>query len=220
MWYLSFARDLKIFRQNSNLWLLSLVFYLIIVLSAPIVLTNTNIKLVDFAPVIIWLTFMLASIQLITNIFVVDYRNGWYQQVFINIPSPTRYFLLKMLATTLVFILPVIGITPVLALAYDLTWRASVILCLGLLMAAPAVCFVSAIFAALTVSSHQRAGLLSIMVLPLCVPIYILGVGSCFLFSMEMNPYPSIALLAAISIFAMLGAPYLISLSIRNGFEY
>ena len=220
MWDLGFVRELKIFMHNSNLWLLSFLFYLIIVLCAPIALSYSVVNLRDLAPVIMWLTFILANMQLSSQIFVLDYQNGWYQQIFIKSEAPSLYFFYKMLATTLVFSLPVFCLTPLLALSYGLQWSQTIVVCSSMLLAAPAICFISAIFAALTVGSHQRAGLLSVLVLPLCLPIYILGVASAHLCLVGASPYPAMALLAAISIFAMLLAPKLISLSIRNSFEY
>jgi len=220
MWHLGFVRELKIFLNNSNLWLLSFLFYLMIVLSAPMALTYSSITLNDFAPTIMWLTFILANIQLTANIFVNDHKNGWYQQIFVHHKSPKMYFFYKMLATTLVFIVPISFITPVLALTYNLAWQEILVIYVGIWLAAPGLCFLNGIFAALAVASHHRGGLLNVLMLPLCLPIYILGVGSSQLFAHGFKPYAALSLLAAISLLAMLLAPYLITLSIRNSFEY
>jgi heme exporter protein B len=134
--------------------------------------------------------------------------------------SPTWYFFYKMLAATLVFIIPICLITPVLALAYALSFQQIIIIISSMLISAPALCFLSGIFAALTVNVPQRTSLLNIMLLPLCIPIYILGVGCSQLSASGLSPYPAMALLAAISIAAVLLAPLLITISIRNSFEY
>src|SRR2546430_17287037 len=121
----------------------------------------------------------------------------------------------KALAHWLVSGLPLVLIAPLIALQYDLAAPLYPVLALSLLLGTPVLSLIGAIGAALTLGLRGGGALLSLLVLPLYVPVLIMGAGSVDMAAAGLAPDGQLLLLAALLIFAAAFAPWATAAALR-----
>jgi heme exporter protein B len=132
----------------------------------------------NIAPGVLWVGALLSSMLALQRLFEADYRDGTLEQMAL---SPVAMPLLvgaKMLAHWLVSGLPLVLLAPVLGLQFDLSGDALVTLTLALLLGTPILSLVGGVGAALTLGVRGGGVLLSLLVLPLFVPVLVFGAGA------------------------------------------
>jgi heme exporter protein B len=125
----------------------------------------------------------------------------------------------KLLAVWLVSALPLIVITPLLAMSMYLDVRSALLLMLSLLLGTPSLLAFGAVGAALTLGLRGAATLIALLCLPLFVPVLIFGAGAVEMHAAGLSPLPHMALLAAVMLLALAAAPFVVALSLRTSLE-
>ncbi|ELX8380774.1 heme exporter protein CcmB [Providencia vermicola] len=201
MFWLVFRRELKIaFRSFSEL-VNPLWFFLIVITLFPLSIGPEPQLLSRIAVGIFWVAAILSSLLSLERLFKDDYLDGSLEQLLLA-PHPLFITVLaKVIAHWCVTGVPLILLSPIAALM--LSFDASTLLVLAgtLLLGTPILSFIGAIGAALTVSLKKGGVLVSLLVLPLYIPVLIYATGTmeAYSFNMPLNSYLAIlaALLAA-----------------------
>src|SRR5205807_9896451 len=115
--------------------------------------------------------------------------------------------------------LPLVLIAPLIALQYDLPAPLYPVLALSLLLGTPVLSLIGAIGAALTLGLRGGGVLVSLLVLPLYVPVLIMGAGSVDMAAAALAPDGQLLLLAALLIVAVAFAPWAIAAALRISAE-
>ncbi len=192
-----------------------LVFFLVVASLFPLAISPSAESLRQIGPGVLWVAALLAILISMNRLFRDDFDDGSLEQLLLT-PQPLALLVLgKVLAYWLQMLLPLLLLAPVAALAYDLPPEAVRVLMLSLLLGTPALSLLGAITAALTVSLRQASGILSILLLPLSIPVLIFGAKATDLAAGGFATDGPLLLLAAISLLALSLTPFAIAAALR-----
>jgi heme exporter protein B len=173
-----FLRDLRLARRVGGGGLLGVVFFLSLVTIVPFAIGPDLNLLARIGPAILWIAALLSGLLGLDRLFQADHEDGSLD-LFRLSPAPLELIVLvKCLAHWCATGLPLVIVTPLFGLMLALDGPALGGVTLSLLVGTPALTFLGAIGAALTVSLRRGGLLLSILVVPLTVPVLIFGVSS------------------------------------------
>lgn len=213
------ARDLMIvLRRRSDLFT-TLFFFVIVVSLFPLGIGPEMDTLRLIAPGVMWVAALLASMLALERLFGADHADGTLEQLLLT-PQPLSFLVLaKVLAHWMVTGLPLVIISPVLGLQYDLTGDVLEVLVISLLLGTPALSLIGAIGAALTLGLRGGGVLVSLLVLPLTIPVLIFGAGAVEATASGLGGAGHLQLLGAMTLGALVMAPPAAALSLRIGME-
>lgn len=171
-------RDLLLsFRRKSDLFN-PLIFFLMVATLFPLGVSPEPIFLADVAPGVVWVAALLATLLSLDGMFRSDYDDGTLEQMLLS-PQPLLVVCLaKTLAHWMTTGLPLTLMSPLLGVMLFLPSDAMLGLLLSLLIGTPTLSFIGAIGAALTVGLKKGGILISLLVLPLYIPVLIFGSGA------------------------------------------
>lgn len=168
-------RDLKIAYRNSSDLLNPLAFFFIVVTLFPLGISPSAEILSGLAPGVLWVAALLATLLSVDGLFKSDFEDGSLEQMLIS-PQPLFVVVIgKVVGHWLVTGFPLTLLTPVLAVMLFLPTDGIIALELTLLIGTPILSLIGAIGAGLTVGLKRGGLLISVLILPLYVPVLILG---------------------------------------------
>ena len=212
-----FQRDLKLAVRSTGQWLNPLLFFVIVVSLFPLGIGPTPNMLATIAPGVLWVSALLAMMLSLDSVFAHDFRDGTLEQIVVSGNPLSVIILGKVLAHWVTSGLPLVLLSPLLGLMMQLPGGSYGVLVLSLLLGTLSLSFIGSIGAALTVSINQGGVLLSLLVLPLTVPVLIFGSGAVASVGLELGASAQLSLLAAIAALSVSLAPLAISGAIRMG---
>jgi heme exporter protein B len=171
-------RDLLLaFRRRTDV-LSTLVFFVIVCTLFPLGVGPEPELLRTLGPGVLWVAALLASTLALNRLFGLDHADGTLEQLLLS-PEPLVLIVAgKVVAHWLISGLPLVLLTPLLALQFGLDAQATASLALSLLIGTPALSLVGAIGAALTLDVRGGGVLVALLVLPLYAPVLIFGAGA------------------------------------------
>jgi heme exporter protein B len=213
------ARDLLLaIRRRSDIFI-TLFFFVIVVSLFPLGIGPELNTLRLIAPGVVWVAALLASMLALERLFAIDFADGALEQMILA-PQPLSLLVLgKVLAHWLVTGLPLVLMAPLLGLQYDLSADALLVLLTSLLLGTPALSLIGAIGAALTLGLRGGGVLVSLLVLPLYIPVLIFGAGAVEATASGLGGQGHLSMLGAILILALLFAPLATSAALRISAE-
>lgn len=166
-------RDLLLaFRRRAEL-ANPLLFFVLVVTLFPLAVGAQAQLLQTIAPGVIWVAALLAALLSLDGMFRSDFEDGSLEQLLLS-PQPLSILVLgKIFAHWLVTGVPLILVAPLLAVFLGLPEAAMGTLWLTLLLATPVLSLIGAIGVALTVGLRRGGMILSLLVLPLYIPVLI-----------------------------------------------
>ncbi|GAB3538269.1 heme exporter protein CcmB [Noviherbaspirillum agri] len=171
-------RDLLLaFRRRSDV-LTTLFFFIIVASLFPLGVGPEQQLLRTMAPGILWVAALLASMLALGRLFALDYADGTLEQMVLSSEPLTVIVVGKVIAHWLVSGFPLVLLAPVLAVQFDLPAASVAVLFVSLLLGTPVLSLVGSIGAALTLGVRGGGVLVSLLVLPLYVPVLIFGAGA------------------------------------------
>ena len=173
-----FVRDLRLALRRRSDTFAALFFFVIVVSLFPLGIGPEPQLLRRMAAGVVWVAALLAAMLSLTRLFADDFQDGTLEQMLLAATPLPLLVLAKMAAHWLVSGLLLALISPLLALQFDLPFEAVGILVLSLLLGTPLLSLIGGIGAALTVGLRGGGVLLSLLVLPLYVPVIIFGAGA------------------------------------------
>lgn len=206
------------FRRQSEV-LNPLWFFVLIVTLFPLALGPEPGILSRIAPGIIWVAALLSTLLSLERLFRDDFSDGSLEQMLVA-PAPLFIIVVaKVMAHWLLTGLPLIIISPLLALLLSMDWDTWIALMCTLLIGTPTLSFIGAIGVALTVGLRKGSVILSLLVLPLYVPILIFATAAIEAASLGVAYTGQLAILAALLTGSITLTPLLIGLSLRVSVE-
>jgi heme exporter protein B len=213
------GRDLLLaMRRRSDLFT-TLFFFVIVVSLFPLGIGPELNTLRLIAPGVFWVAALLASMLALERLFAIDYEDGALEQMLLA-PQPLFILVLaKVTAHWLVTGLPLVLMAPLLGLQYDMASDALLAMVISLLLGTPALSLIGAIGAALTLGLRGGGVLVSLLVLPLYIPVLIFGSGSVEATASGLGGQGHLLMLGAILILSLLFAPLAASAALRISAE-
>jgi heme exporter protein B len=177
--------------------------------------TPDIVLLHSIAPGLIWVAALLSMLLSLPHLLRSDYEDGSLAALLLS-PYPLPFLILsKIVAHWLVSALPLILISPVLGVALHLSLEEISVLIVTLLLGTPVLSLVGSVMMALTVSLPHQSILLSLLVLPLCVPVLVFGSGAVINVGLGLSNEGVFALMGAILVLAVTCAPFAASGALR-----
>lgn len=171
-------RDLMLaFRRRSDV-LTTLFFFIIVASLFPLGVGPEAQLLRTMAPGILWVAALLASMLALGRLFALDYADGTLEQMVLSAEPLPVIVMGKVIAHWLVSGFPLVMLAPVLAVQFDLPASSIGVLTLTLLLGTPVLSLIGSIGAALTLGVRGGGVLVSLLVLPLYIPVLIFGAGA------------------------------------------
>jgi heme exporter protein B len=172
------ARDLRLAARVGGSGGLGLVFFLMIVTIVPFALGPDLNLLARIGPAVLWLAAVLATLIGLDRLFQADEEDGSLD-LLRSAPAPLEILVLaKVTAHWVTTGLPLAVTAPLFGLLLALTPDAMLAMVATLLAGTPALTFIGAVGAALTVSLRRGGLILAVVVLPLMIPTLIFGVSA------------------------------------------
>lgn len=208
-------RDLRLALRSGGGAGLGLAFFLVVVLLVPLGVGPDPDRLAPVAPGTLWIAALLACLLSLDRLFQADAEDGSLDLLALS-PLPLEAVVaLKALAHWLTTGLPLVLVAPLLAVTLHLPAGAFPWLVASLAAGTPALSFLGAIGAAVTVGVRRGGLLLSILVLPLYVPTLIFGTRTVALAAEGGAPGTAFALLAGLSLAVLAAAPFAAAAALR-----
>lgn len=196
----------------------ALLFYLAVVVAMPFAVGPNKELLATIGGATLWIGALLAGLLGLERLFQSDHEDGSLDQMMMVATPLAAQVFMKCLAHWLVTGLPLTLVVPVFGIFLGLDAITIQAAMATLLVGTPAISFIGAVGAAVTVSLPRGGLLLSVLVLPLCIPVLIFGVGAIRAAVSEIDPFlPPFLLLAAISLFFIVLGPLASALALRIG---
>ncbi len=213
------ARDLRLaLRRRADIGS-ALFFFVIVVSLFPLGVGPEPMLLRKLAPGVLWVAALLATMLSLPRLFADDHRDGTLEQLALA-PQPLGLIVLgKVIAHWLVSGLPLTLLAPVLGLQFDLSNEALWMLTVSLLIGTPALSGIGAIGAALTLGVRGGGVLLSLLVLPLYIPVLIFGAGAVDATVAGVGAQAHLSLLGALTLGGVFFAPWPTAAALRIALE-
>ena len=212
-------RDLLLaMRQQADLYN-TLLFFVVVVSLVPLGVGPEPALLRLIAPGVMWVAALLAAMLSLQRLFAGDHADGTLEQWLLTREPLPLLVLGKIAAHWLTTGAPLTLVAAPLALMFDLERDVALTLILALLLGTPALSLIGAIGAALTLGLRGGGVLLSLLVLPLYVPVLIFGAGAAESVAAGLSPQGHLLLLAAFTLAALVLAPWACAAALRISLE-
>jgi len=212
-------RDLLLAARRSSDVLTVLLFFVIVVSLFPLGIGPDPALLRTIAPGVVWVAALLASMLALNRMFAADHADGTLEQMLLGTTPLGMTVAAKVFAHWLISGLPLVLISPVLALQFDFPQELLGVLALSLALGSPVLSLIGAIGAALTLGLRGGGALLSLLVLPLYVPVLIIGAGAVEAAASGLGGQAQLLLLGGLLVFAGAFAPWAAAVALRISVE-
>ncbi len=208
-------RDLRLAFRSRHELANPLIFFILVVSLFPLAVTPTPELLREMAPGVIWVSALLAVLLSLDRLFRQDYEDGSLDQLMLS-PHPLMILVLaKVSAHWLLTGLPLVLIAPMLGLFMSVPGDALPALVLSLLLGTPVLSLIGAIGVSLTVAVNRGGVLLSLIVLPLYIPILIFGANAVDVAIDGLSVRGQLLFLGAVLALALSLAPLATAVALR-----
>lgn len=210
------GRDLRLAVRQGGALGTALGFYFVVVAMLPLGL-GADLKLLSrIAPGILWIALLLSALLSLGRVFESDYEDGSLD-VLATGPLPLELVAAaKALAHWISTSVPLALLAPVLGILLNLELVAYPALVATMLIGTPAVSFLGAIGAALTLTARRGGLLIALLVLPLYVPTLIFGIAAISAMLGPDDVAPPLLILTAISLGAIVMGPLAAAAALRT----
>ncbi len=185
-----------------------LLFFTSIIVFVPLGISPEAGFLKQLAPGMVWIIALLSVLLSLDRVFQADFEDGSLEQALLSGQSGYMLVLAKVLVHWLFTGLPLTLLSPVLGIMLALPAEAYGCLMLSLFFGSGALCFIGAVGAALTVSLRRGGLLLSLIIIPLYVPVLIFGSGAVSAAAIGDSYGATLAVVVAFWLAALMLAPF------------
>ena len=213
------ARELLLAWRRRGDVAVALLFFVIVASLFPLGVGAEPNQLRAIAPGVIWVSALLSSLLSLGRLFAGDHADGTLEQLVVGAAPLGVIAAAKTAAHWMVSGLPLVVMAPLIALQYDVPVSVYGVLALSLVLGTPILSFLGAIGAALTLGLRGGGVLLALLVLPLYVPVLILGAGAVDVAAAGLAPAGQLLVLGALLIVALVFAPWAIAIALRVSIE-
>ncbi|HEY2144664.1 MAG TPA: heme exporter protein CcmB [Steroidobacteraceae bacterium] len=212
-------REMRLSFRRPEQLLQPLVFFLIVTTLFPLGLSVDLSLLRDMAPGVLWVAALLSSLLSLDSLFKSDADDGTLEQLVLSGQGLTLIVVAKTLAHWLVTGLALVVISPIVGTALAIPTSAFATMMLSLALGTLTLSWLGAIGAGLTIGLRRGNVLLSLIVLPLGVPLLIFGAAATDRAIAGISPEGALYFLAALCVFTCTLAPFAAAAALRITLE-
>ena len=208
-------RDLTLAYRRRSEVINPLLFFVLVTAMFPLGIGADPALLRDIGPGVIWVAALLAALLSLETVFRSDFDDGSLEQLLLS-PHPLSVLMMaKVLAHWLVTGLPLLIVAPLLSVLLNLSDHAMHTLLITLALGTPVLSLVGAIGVALTVGLRKGGTILSLLVMPLYVPVLIFASSAVANSDAGLPINAHLSLLAALLVLATSLSPAATAASLR-----
>jgi heme exporter protein B len=193
------------------------LFFLMVVVFFPLTMAPEVSLLRKVAPGVIWIAILLAFFLSSERLFQQDHDDGVIEQWLVSGDPVAVMVSAKVVVHWMLTVLPMLMLLPLLAALFSLTLHETLILMLSLVCGTPTLFYLCALAAAFSTDLKQKGLLMALILLPLTMPVMILGSGTVVAVMHGVSVQAYLALLLAMSVFSAGYLPFAIAAVIRIG---
>ncbi len=213
-----FARDLRVATRIGGGAMIGVLFFLIVVSLVPFALGPDLALLKRVGPALLWLGALLASLLTLDRLIAADHEDGSLDLILMSETPLELALAAKACAHWIATGLPLVVATPLFSLLLNIDAAAIGTVTLTLLVGTPALTFTGLIGAALTVALRRGGLLLSVLILPLAVPVLIFGVSAANAGSPEQPSFATpFTILCGLTLVSLIVGPFAAAIALRHG---
>lgn len=204
-------REWHLKRQGAVQWLFPLMIFLIIITLFPLAVGSEPALLLRLATSAIWIAALLSLVMGVDELFKAEMDNGTLAQLVVSGASLPIWVFARLLVHWL-FSAGFVAVLSLLANPlFNMPFDETLMLMLSILVGSPLMLMLSAIASSLTLSLKNGAVLVPLVALPMQLPVLIFATGAVDLYATGLNGLPTLALLAALSIIAVIITPWVVA---------
>lgn len=214
-----YMRDIKIGLRAGGGAATGVLFFLAVVACMPFAVGPDLNLLARIGPAVLWIGALLAALLGLDRLFQIDREDGSLDLLLLGRDwlSLTGVVLVKCLAHWTVSALPLVAAAPVLGLLLNMEAKAIAATAATLLVGTPAVTLIGAAGAAVAAGLPRGGLLVSVLVLPLTIPVLIFGISASYAAVNEPDPFlPPFLILAALTLFFTVIGPLAAAVALRE----
>ncbi len=212
-------REVTLSMRQKGEVLTPLFFFVVVASLFPLGIGPEAALLLRMAPGVLWVSALLAAMLSLQRLFAVDYADGSLEQLALSSTPLGLLVVAKALSHFLLSGLPLVLMAPVLGLQFGLDGRALGLLMLSLLLGTPTLSLIGSIGAALTLGVRGAGVLLSLLILPLYIPVLIFGAGAVEADAAGLGASGHLSLLAALLVLSAFFAPLATTAALKISLE-
>ena len=213
------GRDVTLALRQGSAAPLAVAFFVITVTIFPLGIGPDSAILSRISVGVIWVAALLSAMLSLDRLFQADFEDGSLDLLALA-PLPLEFTVIgKCLAHWLTTGLPLMIAAPLLALLLNMEAKGFVILLAAMALGTPSLSLIGAIGAALTVGVRRGGVLLSLLVLPLYIPVLIFGATAVEAAITGFGPRPHLLILGAILLGALALTPWATAAALRLNLE-
>lgn len=213
------ARELKLAARAPAEAAQPLVFYALVAAIFPLGVAPNEPSLTAYAPAIVWIAALLATLMTLERVFRADFEDGTLEQLALS-PTPLALSVAgKLAAHWLLSGLPLVLAAPLLGFGLGMGEKATWALTAALALGTPTLTFLGAFAAALTVGLPRAGVLVPILVLPMLAPVIIFGAGAARAAAQGLDAGAALYFLAALLALSVTLIPFATAAVLRNALE-
>jgi heme exporter protein B len=208
-------RDLALVIKRPGDMLNPLFFFAMVATLFPLAVGPATEQLQFSGPGVLWVAALLATLLSLNSLFLADHEDGSLEQLLVS-PVPLSALALgKSIAHWLTSGLPLVVVSPLVAMTYNMSLPVTGVLMLTLLLGTISLSLLGAIGAALTVGLHRGTALLSLLILPLAMPVLIFGARTVSLVAAGDGVAGGLYFLAAYAMLMISISPFATAAALR-----
>ena len=208
-------RDLRLAARRRIEALLPVVFFIVAASLFPLGVGPEPQVLRQMGPGVVWVCALLATMLSLNSVYAGDHADGSLEQMLLSGHSGVVIAAAKAFAHWVLTGLPLIVVSPLLGLLFDLSGEGIATLALSILLGTPILSLLGSVGAALTLGLRSGGVLLLLLVLPLCIPTLIFGSGAVVAVEAGLSARGHLSLLGALLLLSALGAPLAAAAALR-----
>jgi heme exporter protein B len=209
-------REIKLAMRQGSDASIALMFFVVVVALFPLGVGPEPGILERISGGVVWIGALLAAMLSLDRLFQSDYEDGALD-LLVLAPWPLEFLVLaKCLAHWLVTGLPIMLISPLLGLLLHMNTEAYLSLLAAMALGTPVISLIGAVGAALVLGARRAGVLVSLLILPLTVPVLIFGVAAVEASAIGQSPQPHLMLLGALLLAAIPLCPWAAAAALRQ----
>lgn len=200
-------RELCVVIRSQSEFIYPLAFFIIVTSLFPLAVTPEPLQLAFIAPGVIWVAALLSLLLSLQAFYQTDFDDGSLEQLLLTGVSGYTIVMAKSIANWVVTGLPLVIIAPLMGALLNLSAEANWAAVLALVLGTPSLCLIGSIGMSLTLGLRNGGVLLTLLVLPLFIPVLIFGSATIEAASLGQSFLAQISVLLALLVLSAFFAP-------------
>ena len=208
-------RDLLLAWKRPGDILNPLFFFVMVATLFPLAVGPSPEQLELSGPAVLWVAALLAMLLSLNSLFLSDFEDGSLDQMLVSPLPLSALGLGKSISHWLTSGLPLVLVSPIVAITFRMPFSVTGILMLTLLLGTVSLSLLGSVGAALTVGLHRGTALLSLLILPLAMPVLIFGARTVSLVAAGDGVAGGLYFLGAYAVLVLSFSPFATAAALR-----